>query len=69
MAAILIDDHASPAGVAVGVQAGCRHGLAGVNVNHPDAVTGASGLVGGQADRPGGRTASPDAKLNGIDNP
>jgi hypothetical protein len=57
VAVIRIDHHAGPAGVAVGVQAGSGHGLAGVDVDHPGAVPSASGLVGGQADRPGRRVA------------
>ena len=51
VAVIVVDDHA---GAAVGVQAGPGHHLAGVDVDHADAVPGAFGLVGGEPDGPGG---------------
>jgi hypothetical protein len=54
---VLVDDHAGAAGVAVGVQAGAGHRLARVDVDHPDAVPGAFGLVGGQPDCVGRRVA------------
>ena len=57
VAVVLVDDHAGAAGVAVGVQAGAGHRLAGVDVDHADAVPGAFGLVGGEPDGPGGRVA------------
>jgi hypothetical protein len=52
--AVVVDDHAGAAGAAVGVQAGLGHRLAGVDVDHADAVPGAFGLVGGEPDGPGG---------------
>jgi hypothetical protein len=54
VAAIVVDDHAGAASAAVGVKAGQRHRLAGVDVDHADAVPGAFGLVGGEPDGPGG---------------
>jgi hypothetical protein len=54
VAAIVVDDHAGAASAAVGVQAGPGHRLAGVDVDHADAVPGAFGLVGGEPDGPGG---------------
>jgi hypothetical protein len=54
VAAIVVDDHAGAAGAAVGVQAGPGYRLAGVDVDHADAVPGAFGLVGGEPDGPGG---------------
>ncbi len=57
VAVVLVDEHAGAAGAAVGVQAGPEHRLAGVDVDHADAVPGAFGLVGGEPDGPGGRVA------------
>ena len=50
--AVVIDDPAGSAGVAVGVQAGVGHRLAGTDVDHADAVPGAFGLVGDEPDGP-----------------
>jgi hypothetical protein len=66
VAVVLVDDHAGAAGVAVGVQAGANDLLARVNVDHPDAVPGALGLVGGQADRPGRRVAEEHLRHRAI---
>ena len=44
-------------GVAVGVQASARDCGTKVDVDHPDAVSGAFGLVGGEPDRSCGRVA------------
>src|SRR5215471_5337535 len=50
---VLVNDHASPAGVVVGVQPCPGDLLTRIDVDHPDAVPGAFSLVGGQADRSG----------------
>jgi hypothetical protein len=50
--AVVIDDPAGSAGLAVGVQAGVGHRLAGADVDHADAVPGAFGLVGDEPDGP-----------------
>jgi hypothetical protein len=50
VAVVFVGDHASPADVAVGVKVGSDDSFAEVDVDHPDVVSGAFGLVGGEAD-------------------
>src|SRR5215471_4912593 len=56
-ATVLVDDHAGPAGVVVGVQPRPGDLLTRIDVDHADAVPGTLGLIGSQADRSGRRIA------------
>jgi hypothetical protein len=62
VAVVSVDDHAGAAGVAVGEEAGADDRGAGVDVDHPDAVSAAFGLVGVSPTAPaGGRRRTPAA--------